>query len=116
MPNYHSTIVKIIANNVMFNWFDPYKTDGESESIGTGFFIDNKGYIVTCAHVVIDAIKLWITIPSKGKDRFETDIIAICDDSDLALLRVKDYKNDDYLELGDSDKVKPGARLLADFS
>ena len=45
-----STIVKIIANNVSIDWFQPYKTAEESESIGTGFFIDNEGYILTCAH------------------------------------------------------------------
>ena len=40
MSKLTSTIVKIIANNVTMDWFKPYKTDNESESIGTVFFID----------------------------------------------------------------------------
>ena len=79
MKSLTSNIVKIIANNVTINWFKPYKTDEETESIGTGFFIDLDGYIVTCAHVVIDAIKIWITIPSIGKEKFEAVVIGICD-------------------------------------
>ena len=63
--NLTSTIVKIISNNVTFNWFQPYKTADESESIGTGFFINDKGYILTCSHVVVDAI-------NKKKIRYDT--------------------------------------------
>lgn len=113
MSNLTSTIVKIIANNVTMDWFKPYKTDNESESIGTGFFIDNEGYILTCAHVVIDAIKIWITIPSIGKERIDVEIVAICDDSDLALLKTTTHKPSSYLTLGKSDNILPGTRVIA---
>ena len=36
----------------------------DNESIGTGFFIDYHGHILTCAHVVEEAIKLYITLPN----------------------------------------------------
>ena len=111
--NLTSTIVKIISNNVTFNWFKPYKTDDESESIGTGFFINNQGYILSCSHVVIDSINLFITIPSIGKERIEVEVVGICDDSDLALLKTKSYQNTHWLEFGDSDKIKPGDQVIA---
>jgi len=113
MKTLTSTIVKIIANNVTFNWFKPYKTSDESESIGTGFFIDNEGYIVTCAHVVVDAIKLWITIPSIGKERIDVDIVGVCDQSDLALLKTKTYKPKHFMKLGDSDGIEAGTKVIA---
>jgi serine protease Do len=113
MKKLTSTIVKIIANNVTTDWFKPYKTAEEFESIGTGFFIDLDGYIVTCAHVVIDAIKVWITLPSIGKDRIEVDIVAICDDSDLALLKTKTFVPTEFMSFGNSDKILPGTKVMA---
>lgn len=108
-----SCVAKIIANNVSIDWLKPYKIDNDSESIGTGFFIDNEGYILTCAHVVIDAIKLWITLPSIGKERIDVIIIGICDSSDLALLKTVNFKPDNYLKLGNSDFIESGKKVYA---
>ena len=113
MKTLTSCIVKIISNDVSIDWFKPYKTDNESESIGTGFFIDKEGYIITCAHVVIDAIKIWITIPSIGKERIEVKVIGICANSDIALLKTINYKPDSFMKLGESDNIEPGAKVIA---
>ena len=113
MTKLTSCVVKIIANNVSIDWLKPYKIDNDSESIGTGFFIDNEGYILTCAHVVIDAIKLWITIPSIGKERIDVEIVGICDNSDLALLKTVTFKPENYLKLGNSDFIESGKKVYA---
>ena len=113
MKTLTSTIVKIIANNVTIDWFKPYKTSDESESIGTGFFIDKEGYILTCAHVVIDAIKIWITIPSIGKERINVVVVGICDHSDLALLKTVDYIPKHFMKFGQSDGILPGTKVTA---
>ncbi len=113
MTKLTSCVVKIIANNVSIDWLKPYKIDDDSESIGTGFFIDNEGYILTCAHVVIDAIKLWITIPSIGKERIDVEIVGICDNSDLALLKTVAFKPENYLKLGNSDFIESGKKVYA---
>lgn len=113
MKTLTSTIVKIIANNVTIDWFKPYKTNDESEGIGTGFFIDKEGYILTCAHVVIDAIKIWITIPSIGKERINATVVGICEHSDLALLKTVDYIPKHFMKLGESDGILPGTKVTA---
>lgn len=113
MKKLTSCIVKIIANNVTMDWFKPYKTDNETESIGTGFFIDNDGYIITCSHVVVDAIKIWITIPSIGKERIEAKVVGICDHSDIALLKTINYKPNSFMKLGNSDTILPGTKVIA---
>ena len=113
MTKLTSCVVKIIANNVSIDWLKPYKIDNDSESIGTGFFIDSEGYILTCAHVVIDAIKLWITIPSIGKERIDVEIVGICDNSDLALLKTVTFKPENYLKLGNSDFIESGKKVYA---
>lgn len=102
-----SALVRIITDVVEFDWFSPYKKDDGYQSVGTGFFIDNNGYILTCAHVVEDAIKVSIVIPAIGKDKFDAEIIATCPATDIALLRAVNYKNKSYLKIGDSDGIKP---------
>jgi S1-C subfamily serine protease len=108
-----SSVVRIISQNINFDWFSPYKNAGSSESIGSGWFINDKGFFLTAAHVVTTAIKIWITVPINGKQKYEAEIIKICPESDLALMKVIDYNNVDYLEIGDSDKLKYGESLTA---
>jgi len=108
-----SSLVKIVSDVVEFDWYSPYKKGRSYQSIGTGFFIDSNGYILTCAHVIEDAIKISIVIPSIGKDKFEAEIISTCPSIDLALLKTINYKNDTFLKLGDSDKIKPKDKVVA---
>lgn len=110
---YRNSIVRVHAQNIKFNWLEPYKNSGSNESIGTGFFIDNKGHILTCAHVVDDSIKTYVSIPQVGKMLFDTEIIRIAPYHDLAILKIKNYKNKNYLEFSDSDKVKSGDNVIA---
>lgn len=106
-------IVKIIANSVTIDPFAPFKILGDSESIGTGFFIDNDGFILTCAHVVENCLNIWINVPTRGKDKIDAVIHSICYDKDIALLKTVEYKNTAYCELGDSDKVVSGDTVIA---
>lgn len=101
------SVVKIIVDNIDFDWFNPYKTLTDYQSTGTGFFIDDKGTILTCFHVIEGSIKIWVTIPELGRKRLEATVLSICPHSDIALLRVKDYKNKGFLEL-----VKPDDQNL----
>jgi S1-C subfamily serine protease len=107
------SIVKIIASNVVIDPYSPYKVANDSESIGTGFFINEKGYILTCAHVVEDSIKIWINVPTKGKDKIEVILHSICYDKDLAILKTVDYKNVSYCEFGNSDACAAGDTVTA---
>lgn len=112
MELFHKTIVKIICNSVIHDWYAPFRSPYENESIGTGFFINDEGYILTCAHVVEDAINLQITIPSRGKQPYDAEIVSISVDYDIAVIKTN-YKNKVYLKIADSDKVKPGDRVNA---
>jgi len=113
MNNYLSSVVKIFSQNIIFDWYNPYKTYNNNDSSGTGFFIDNNGTILTCFHVIEDSVKVDIIIPSEGHDKFEAEVLSTCPDFDIALLRVKKYKNKKYLELGDSDKIKQKEKVIA---
>ncbi|VVU94567.1 Trypsin-like peptidase domain [seawater metagenome] len=100
---FKACVVKIIVDNIDYNWFKPHKTLNDYQSSGSGFFIDNKGTILTCFHVIQGSIKIWITIPQQGKKRYEAEIISSCPISDLALIKVKDLKNEKFLTVKEVD-------------
>lgn len=103
MKEKSDAIVRIISNNIEIDLFSPYKVKSDNESIGTGFFINNDGYILTCAHVVDSSVKLWINSPLEGKKKIEVVIHSICYDKDCAILKTVDYKNKHFCILGDSN-------------
>lgn len=108
MSLFFNTTCKIISYNIEHDWYSPFRSPYENQSIGTGFFINDNGYILTCCHVVEQSIKLEITIPNIGKEKYSAEIISISPDYDLALLKTE-YKNGkNFLEFGDSDKIKQG--------
>lgn len=104
---YDDCIVKIISNNNDYDWYSPYKGASDSQSIGTGFFLSNNGYILTCCHVIQDSNLIQINIPSKGKEKFKAKIISASLDYDLAVIKV-DLDNCKFLQLGDSDEISQG--------
>jgi len=102
---YTKATCQIFANNIEFDWENPYKTYAEYISTGTGFFINNDGIILTCAHVVEDSIKTTIIVPDNGKTKIDVELISINFEKDIALLKAINFKNKAYLELGNSDEV-----------
>ena len=109
--NAYSTIVRIRSMNINIDWAEPYKKNS-GQSIGTGFFIDNNGHLLTCSHVVEHAVKLLITVPEKGNEEYETEIICIHPELDISLLKTN-FKNKDFLKLGNSDTIKNGQDVIA---
>ena len=113
MNNISSKIVRIISQDIQYDWEMPFKFENVKSAIGSGFFIDLNGYIVTCAHVVQDSNEVYVQLPSIGKQKFKADIISICPYYDLALLKINDYKNKDNFQLGSADKIKIGVESIA---
>lgn len=113
LKNKSDSIVRIISNNVEIDIFSPYKIDSDSESIGTGFFINHNGFILTCAHVIDGSIKIWINGPLEGKKKIPVVIHSICYEKDLAILKTIDYKNKHYCKLGNSNNITSGDSVTA---
>ena len=104
-------VVRIIADSININWKIPYLKESPSKGQGTGFFIDNKGYILTCAHVIDGAKNVYIEIPNISSNKYECDIIGICPKFDIGLIRCIDYKPKEYIQMGDSDKLKVQSKV-----
>ena len=88
---------------------------GETASLfgsGSGFLIDAEGHIVTNNHVAEGAGTIWVTF-SDGSLR-EAKVLGTDPFSDLAVLQVEDLPPGAVpLELGDSDTLQVGQRVIA---
>jgi Do/DeqQ family serine protease len=89
------------------------RSSGESEvrqGTGSGFIINNRGQILTNAHVVSGATKVTVTLKDgrtvagkvKGLDRV----------TDVAVIEVAE-KNLPSIQIGNSDQIKPGEWAIA---
>jgi S1-C subfamily serine protease len=106
-------IVKIFPQEANINWSLPYQLEQPNVTMGTGFFIDKNGYILTAAHVIAHAASVTIQIPAEGDKRFGAKICGFCPDLDLALLKVEGYINKHHCLLAEGDIVVPGDRVYA---
>ena len=86
--------------------------------IGSGFFIDRRGYIVTNHHVISEVVnpkrkttcKLFIKLPSDMEKKIPAKVVGYDSVMDLALLKV-DYEPDFVLALGSSSELEVGDKI-----
>src|SRR5690606_18901923 len=116
------TVVQLFAQVYSIDMLEPYKTPSQGTSCGSGFFINDQGYVITNAHVVISAKSVWGQVPSLGKRIIDMEVVGISPERDLALLRITEEGRDlitkelggiPYLPLGDSDLVRRSDDVLA---
>ncbi len=90
------------------NLADP---DAVPESYGSGFVVDRSGLVLTNAHVVQNATRVYVRLP--GKRGSWADIHASDPRSDLAVLKLLDPPADlRALELGEGEDVRTGRFVL----
>jgi len=83
----------------------------KQRSLGSGFIIDQDGYIVTNNHVVEDANEIEIKL-NDGKS-YAADIVGRDPSTDLALLKIEAKRNLPFAALGNSDDLKVGEWVVA---
>lgn len=85
--------------------------DIKQKSLGSGFIIDKEGYIITNNHVVEGAEEIKVTL-SNGKD-FDGKVIGRDSKTDIALIKIKSWKDLHTVKLGDSDTLQVGEWVIA---
>ena len=83
----------------------------KATSLGSGFIIDTKGYVVTNNHVIADADE--ITVILHDNTSLKAELVGRDKDTDIAVLKVKSDKPLTALDWGDSDVSRVGDWVLA---
>ena len=84
----------------------------EVQGIGSGFIINEEGYVLTNYHVISGASEVTVTLSDQTE--VKAKVVNYDQDKDIAMLKLADgTKIPAVAELGDSDEVYPGAEVIA---
>jgi len=102
--------------NPFDEFFGPFQGDGhqrdfKQRSLGSGFLIDEDGFIVTNNHVIENADQIKVIL-SDDKE-FDAELVGRDPKTDLALIRIKGAKKLKPLTFGDSKALKVGTWVVA---
>jgi serine protease Do len=90
----------------------PQQRPFKKRSLGSGFIINEEGYIITNNHVIAEADEV-IVILEEG-DEYPAEILGTDEKTDLALIKVEPKNGGLPLcRLGDSDRARVGDWVLA---
>lgn len=83
------------------------------EGAGTGFFISDDGYILTCHHVIDGATA--ISVVTQDSTSYEAEVVGSDSDLDTAVLKVKNAGKTTFpaVVLGDSSSLTVGDSVTA---
>ena len=109
--NASETETNEIDNNLqtsdnIFNYSDENKI-----SLGSGFIIDEKGYIITNNHVIDKADSITVTLSDNTS--YQAKIIGTDSKTDIALIKIDTTQKLTPVIFGNSDKIRVGDWILA---
>ncbi|HXW86153.1 MAG TPA: trypsin-like peptidase domain-containing protein [Candidatus Bathyarchaeia archaeon] len=130
-----NAVVQIFSMIAEFDWLEPYRTPYQYQTCGSGFILDieacgigqelhNPGTIkiLTNAHVVHEAVAVYIQVLALGKKFIKAHILGVCPERDLAMLEIseedsaiiwREVEDLKSLRLGNSDAIAHSDEVLA---
>ncbi len=87
------------------------KLNNPAVSLGSGFIIDSSGIVVTNNHVIEGADEIKVTM--EDGTEYDADAIGIDQETDLAVLQIRNAPRLPAVEFGDSRKLRVGDWVLA---
>jgi serine protease Do len=90
----------------------PPQRELERQSLGSGFIVHERGFVLTNNHVIEGAEKIRITM-ADGRE-FAAKLVGTDPKTDVALLKIESSASDfPYVNLGDSDALEVGDWVVA---
>lgn len=97
--------------NEFFNQFTPPRSY-RTQALGSGVIIDSRGFLVTNAHVVEKASRIYVALPGDGKER-EASLVGVDPSTDLAVIKVITEKPLPSLDFAADDDLLLGETVIA---
>ncbi len=107
----NEAVVNITTETVSANWFlEPVPVEGGS---GSGSIIDESGLVLTNAHVISEASKIFVSLYDGSQ--YEAKVVGSDSENDLAVLKFDPPRTVKLttIKFGDSSNLKVGQRVLA---
>jgi S1-C subfamily serine protease len=82
-----------------------------SQSLGSGFLVNDSGFILTNFHVVSGSSRIQVTLSDQS--RYTAQALDTDRSDDLALIKITPKGKLPFLHLGDSDHLQVGQKVLA---
>jgi serine protease Do len=83
-----------------------------TQALGSGAIIDSRGYLVTNAHVVEKASKIYVALPGEPKER-EATLVGLDPATDLAVIKMNTEQSLPSLAFADNDDLLLGETVIA---
>jgi S1-C subfamily serine protease len=82
-----------------------------SQSLGSGFLINDAGFILTNFHVISGSSRIQVTL--SDQTQYYASALDTDRSDDLALIKISPKRKVESLKLGDSDHLQVGQKVLA---
>ena len=109
MESADDTLGIVSPNPQIQDYFAPHNP--QQLSLGSGFIVDEDGYIVTNYHVINKAQEIMVTLADERL--FKAEIIGTDVKTDLALIKIQTQEKLPTVALGDSDDIRVGDWVIA---
>jgi len=103
-------IVSPVLDFIPFQVPIPYEDEGFA--LGSGFLINEGGFILTNAHVIRNATDIRV-VRAKSREEFPARIIGVDPATDSALIRIEPQPDMQVLTLGNSGALEVGELVMA---
>ncbi|MGC2639773.1 MAG: trypsin-like peptidase domain-containing protein [Acidobacteriaceae bacterium] len=93
----------------------PDESGQERESLGSGFIVDPRGYIITNNHVVDKADRIFVTLADDpaGSQGRPAKLVGVDKPTDIAVIKIQTDTPLPTVKVGDSDGVQVGDWAIA---
>src|SRR5215213_8802882 len=98
------------TNNPLLDMFRRPRR-GPSRGVGSGFIVNQKGYILTNYHVIEDAAR--ITVGLQSGEKYRGAVVGVDPETDVAVIKIEAPKDLPTVTLGDSNAAQVGDWVLA---
>jgi len=113
MHQFRSPLFEDFFGDDFENFFGGRDREYKKQSLGSGFIINDEGFIITNHHVIANATEILVTLSDNNKKEYEAKLIGSDANTDLALIKIETKKELPFVVLGDSDNLKIGEWVMA---